>query len=254
MPLYDKLLKKQDQLLPQEQETSPTEDLSMFKKFNDAQTPQVNTDLNVANTFKNVYQGAQDLRSQALDKIAQATNFSKDIQGADVSDYEKNAKIGLDLIAPEVTDLLPMGKLMAAAPVLGMAAKKLGKEVKAGEKVRETADEMIERIKKLNPKDFTKQALNAGKESGNLDNKFGKLEVIPTKADEVMAKGHGKIFTPDIGNQVTHNEIMKTLESSETWNNLLKDRNLFKNDPKSYDLQKNELIKKAREYLQQKQK
>lgn len=253
MPLYDKLLKKQDQLLPKE-DIPQSEDMSMFQKFNDAQPKQINTDLNVANTFSNVYKGANDLRSQALDKIAQATNFSKDIQGADVSDYEKNAKMGLDLITPEITDLLPVGKMLAAAPILGMAAKKIGKEVKAGEKVRETADEMIERIKKLHPKDFTNQALKAGEESKDLVNKYGKLEVIPTKADEVMAKGPGKIFTPDIGNQVGHNEIMKTLEESPTWNNLLKDRELFKNDPKAYTDQKNELIKKAREYLQQKMK
>ena len=66
------------------------------------------------------------------------------------------------------------------------------------------------------------------------------------------ALGFGKVSTPDMGGNVSHNEIMKVLNDSPTYQNLINDRELFKTNPSAYDNRKQELINKAREYLIQK--
>lgn len=174
---------------------------------------------------------ADNYRSQALDRIINATDITRNVPEADTSTAKQYGRMGLDLIVPDVTDAIPMGKLGK----LGALGIKEGKALKRGEK---TVEEMMQGIRKADSSD-----LRAG------SNLIGK-PVFATAEEKAL--GFGKVTTPDIGTNVGHNEIMKVLNESPTYKNLINDRELFKTNPSAYDAQKQALINKAREYLIQK--
>lgn len=229
MPLYDKLFKKDKQTEP-----VGTEQFDKFSQLNKGNLGP-NTDFNVAGQIKDAYQGAQDLRSKAIDKIIENTNFQNMVPEADTSTATKYGKMGVDMIMPDVSDALPLGKAShAIMPILGMA----GKEAKVINKASGTAEDLIQNIRKADSSDLR---------SGS--NLIGK-PVFATPEEKAL--GFGKVTTPDIGTNVGHNEIMKVLNESPTYKNLINDRELFKTNPSAYDAQKQALINKAREYLIQK--
>lgn len=240
MGLFDKLKPKQDEQVNPEP-ASDQATMDAFNKFSQANKANIgpNTSLGVPDTFKGAYQGAQDLRSQAIDKIIENTNIGKNVPEADMSSANEYGKMGLDMVLPDVTDLIPAGKLghvaNAAFPILGMAAKE-GKAVAKGAK---TAEEMMQGVRK------------AGIEDMKLGSQLAGKQVFDT-AEQKAAKKFGSVSTPDIGNSVSHNDIMDLLKDSPSYQKHIADRDLFKTNPQAYNDKKDYYINKAREYLQQK--
>jgi len=228
MPNFNKLFNKP------RQDVQPDNELSPFDKFNKANINNrlpASTDFAVAKDLTNAYNSAEDLRSKALDKVIEATDLGKTVQGADTTTAKEYGKMGLDMIAPSVTDLIPGNKI---AHGIGMGIK----EMKMAPKAEKTAEELIQGIRKADSYDL-------GRNSGLI----GK-PVFATAEEKAL--GFGKVSTPDMGGNVSHNEIMKVLNDSPTYQNLINDRELFKTNPSAYDNRKQELINKAREYLIQK--
>lgn len=220
-----------------------------FKKFAEANKQNIgpDTSLNVPETFKNAYDTTQDLRRKAIDKIAEQTDLGKDIPGVGPNEEYRNiARTGLDVILPDTSDLIPGGKLEHGAkamfPMLGMAAKE-GKLLKFPGKAEKTAEEMVQGLKKAESADL--------KLGSNLLNQ-PVLKTAEEKAAEQLPGAFGKVTTPNMGENISHQEIMDVLNKSPSYQQHIANRDLFKTNPEAYSDKKDYFIQKAREYLQNK--
>lgn len=224
MPDYFKLLKQNQ--APTIKDNPEDETLSQLNKFSQANKSNLgpNTSLNVPETVTNAYNTSQDLRSKALDKIAEATDIGTPIVGPN-EDYRKVAKQGLDVMAPNITDLVPLGKLGAVAS-LGI------KEAGAVNKGVKTTEEIMQGIRAAQLEDLQKSSklmgqpvldkgvqdvgkvLNGGPSANDVmsmaknDPKYAQQ-----LADLITKKKSGEIAPSayDIGKQKVYNDIRKTL-------------------------------------------
>lgn len=230
----------------QKPEDTQDESLAAFDKFSQANKQNIglDTSLGVADTFKNAYQGTQDLRQKAIEKIAEQTDLGKDISGVGPNqDYRNVAKTGLDMIIPDVTDVLPAAKAGGAAnalfPILGMAAKE-GKLLNFAKKSEKTAEELMRDIRKADSSDL--------KLGSNLIN-TPVLKTAEEKAAQQLPGAFGKVSTPDMGKQISNTDLMKELEKSKIWNDHRANREMFKNDNAKYMNIKEQMIAAARKKL-----
>lgn len=237
MPRFNQLFNKPDQ------EAQPNDELAAFNKFSQAnkQNIQPDTSLNVANTFKDAYKGVGDLRAQAIDKIAEQTDLGRNIPEVGANeDYRNIAKTGLDMVLPDVTDAVPLGKASHAMfPLLGMAAKE-GKLLKFPKQAEKTAEELMQGVRKAESADL--------KLGSNLVNK-PVLKTAEEQAADKLPGAFGKVSTPEMGSNISHNEIMDFLNKSPSYTEHINNRNLFKTNPQAYADKKDYLINAAREFL-----
>lgn len=217
MPLYDKLFKKDKQSEP-----VGTEEFDKFSKMNKGNLGP-NTDFNVAGQMKDAYQGAQDLRSKAIDKIIENTNFQNMVPEADTKTATEYGRMGVDMIMPDVSDAIPLGKAShAMMPILGMA----GKEAKIANKASGTAEDLMQSIRKADSSD-----LRVG------SNLIGK-PVFATAEEKAL--GFGKITTPDMTTQ-NPLDIMSQLRALPEFQDIQK----YKGTQR-YDFEKQQLLNKLR--------
>jgi hypothetical protein len=227
MGMFDKLKPKQDNQIAAE--PSPDQStLDALKKFSQANKSNIgpDTSLGVANTFKDAYQGTRDLRAKAIDQIIQNANIGKNVPEADMSSANEYGKMGLDLIAPDALDMIPMGKLGK----LGALGIKEGKALSKGAKSAKTAEEMMQGIRRADSSDLRIGSDLIGK------------QVFDTAEQKAMDLAQlGKVSTPNIGNRVKAGGVMEELQASPAF----KDIQQYKGTSK-YDVEKQKLINEIR--------
>lgn len=232
---------------PEDEQIQPQDpSLDAFNKFSQANKANIgpDTSLGVPEAFTGAYDKTQEIRRMAIDKIAEQTDLGKDIPGVGANeDYRNVAKTGLDMVLPDVSDLIPAGKVGHTAnamfPVLGMMAKKEGKLLNFP-KVEKTAEEMVQGLRKVEPQD-----LKLG--SNMLDKSV--LKTAEEKAAEQLPGAFGKVSTPDMGKQISNTDLMRELEKSKVWNDHRANRDMFKNDNANYMRLKELMIQAAKKKL-----
>lgn len=218
MGRYDELFKSKDK--PETQPASDTKGFDdAFAKFSTANKQNIgpNLDLGVVDALKGAYQGTQDLRQNAIDSIAEQTDLGKDIPGVGPNqDYRNVAKTGLDMVLPNITDVIPGGKaehgLMAAMPLFGMAAKE-GKVLNFAKKSEKTAEEIMNGIRKADSVDL-------GKASHLLNKPV--LATAEEKAAQALPGAFGKVTVP--GGNPSATDIRAALQQDPGFLKLMEEK------------------------------
>lgn len=99
-----------------------------------------------------------------------------------------------------------------------------------------------------------KAAVNVAKdinvvESTRKGSKYLEAATDAEKAAEKAKNTFTPVKTPDMGENISHIDIMNELNNSESYKNLIADRNLRRTNPQAYNDRKDYLISKAREFI-----
>lgn len=210
------------------------------------------------------YNTAQDAitsgKRKFTDALVDATNLTPyDMRkGLNYEEGQRDIKdVTGDLFnaaTPDATGVVPVGKF---AKMIGGAKKVLGP---AGKTLEQMSHE-ISLAKKATEKDMRvgsnlldKPVLKTDYEKmSDLVKLEKKPTVIPTAADKAVeaskANKYGKLSTPDMGVNVSDADIKRVLNDSQSYKDLIANKQLKESNIGAYNNQKDFFVKKAREYL-----